>query len=99
MNPLKIKETCLYVHDLEEAKRFYNKVLGLSIISYVNGKHIFFRAGSSVLLCFNPEDSILKTTPQAHYGSGKLHFAFEVAEAEYLQVKDEIKSKGISIYC
>lgn len=42
MNPLKIKETCLYVHDLEAAKRFYNEVPGFSIISYVKRKAHFF---------------------------------------------------------
>ncbi|HEY9047818.1 MAG TPA: VOC family protein [Ohtaekwangia sp.] len=97
MNLLKIKETCLYIHDLNKAKRFYHEVLDLPVISYVKGKHIFFRAGSSVLLCFNPEDSKLKTSPPPHYGNGKLHFAFEVASADYLKVKEEIRLKGISI--
>ncbi|SKC74616.1 VOC family protein [Ohtaekwangia koreensis] len=92
-----IKETCLYFHDLEEAKKFYGEILELPVISYVAGKHIFFRAGSSVLLCFNPEDSKNKTSPPAHYGNGKLHFAFEVPDEEYISTKEEIKAKGISI--
>jgi catechol 2,3-dioxygenase-like lactoylglutathione lyase family enzyme len=97
MNLIKIKETCLYIRDLDKAKEFYNDVLGLPVISYVEGKHIFFRAGSSVLLCFNPDDSMHKTSPPAHYGNGKLHFAFEVPEQEYSAVKEEIKAKGITI--
>lgn len=97
MNFLKIKETCLYVHDLELAKKFYHETLELPMISYVEGKHIFFRAGTSVLLCFNPEDSKTKSSPPAHYGGGKQHFAFEVSEKEYEQSKNWIKEKGITI--
>jgi catechol 2,3-dioxygenase-like lactoylglutathione lyase family enzyme len=97
MNILKIKETCLYLIDLDRARSFYHEVLGLPIISYVEGKHIFFRAGTSVLLCFNPEDSKSKISPPAHFGGGKQHFAFEVSKTEYEKVKNEIRSKGITI--
>ena len=76
MNIIKIKETCLYVLDLHRAKNFYHDVLGLPIIHYQENKHLFLRAGSSVLLLFNPEDSKSKTSPPAHYGGGHQHFAF-----------------------
>ena len=97
MNFLGIKETCIYSENLEEARNFYHDLLGLPIISYEPDKHIFFRAGASVLLCFNPESSGKKESPPAHYGKGKLHFAFEVASEEYLRVKSEIKNLGIPI--
>ncbi len=97
MNFIKIKETCLYVSDLEKIRKFYHEVLGLEIINYEEGKHIFFRLGSSVLLCFNPEDSKTKTTPPPHYGGGKQHVAFEVKKSDYNYAKDQIKSKGIAI--
>jgi catechol 2,3-dioxygenase-like lactoylglutathione lyase family enzyme len=97
MKFLKIKETCLYVRDLEAAQRFYNGKLGLEVINYAPGKHVFFRAGSSVLLCFNPEDSRRKKTPPAHYGGGKQHFAFEVPEADYADSRSAILSLGIAI--
>jgi catechol 2,3-dioxygenase-like lactoylglutathione lyase family enzyme len=92
-----IKETCLYVKDLEKAKHFYQEKLNLPIISYIPDKHIFFRAGNSVLLCFNPEDSKLKNSPPAHYAIGKQHFAFEVSEDDYFKTKSDIKQKGIAI--
>jgi catechol 2,3-dioxygenase-like lactoylglutathione lyase family enzyme len=97
MNVLKIKETCLYVHDLEKARTFYEQVLGLAVINYVHDKHLFLRAGQSVLLLFNPEDSKNKTSPPAHYAEGKQHFAFEVNDNDYQTVKAEIISKGITI--
>jgi catechol 2,3-dioxygenase-like lactoylglutathione lyase family enzyme len=95
MKYLKIKETCLYVHDLEKIRRFYHEVLELPIINYEPGKHIFFRLGSSVLLCFDPDDSKTKITPPAHYGGGKQHVAFEVND--YDKAKKELKAKGITI--
>jgi catechol-2,3-dioxygenase len=97
MNFKKIKETCLYVHNLELTKKFYHEMLGLPIINYAEGKHIFFRAGDSVLLCFNPKDSKAKKSPPAHYGGGKQHFAFEVTKEDYENVKMEILQKGITI--
>jgi catechol 2,3-dioxygenase-like lactoylglutathione lyase family enzyme len=60
MNFRQIKETCIYFRDLELARSFYHEKLGLPIICYVETKHIFFRAGTSVLLCFNPDDSTLR---------------------------------------
>lgn len=97
MNVLKIKETCLYVMDLAKARDFYHGVLGLEIMNYVPEKHLFLRVGTSVLLCFNPQDSKLKKSPPAHFAEGNQHFAFEVAVSEYENVKSEIKSKGIPI--
>jgi catechol 2,3-dioxygenase-like lactoylglutathione lyase family enzyme len=97
MNFLKIKETCLYVNDLERAREFYCDTLELPEISYVPGKHLFVRAGGSVLLLFNPEDSRLKTSPPPHFGSGNQHFAFEVKASEYEKAKKEIESKGIKV--
>jgi catechol-2,3-dioxygenase len=97
MNIQQIKETCIYFRDLEKAKAFYHAALELPIISHVKDKHIFFRAGNSVLLVFNPEDSRLKKSPPAHFAEGKCHFAFEVTREEYEKHKQEIASKGIII--
>lgn len=92
-----IKETCVYVKDLESIFDFYSRTLGLPVISHVEGKHIFFRAGNSVLLFFNPDDSKAKKSPPPHYGEGKQHFAFEVSDGDYEKAKDQIIQKGIPI--
>ena len=97
MNFRKIKETCLYVHDLEKVRQFYHELLELPIINYDLGKHIFFKLGSSVLLCFNPEDSKNKVSPPGHFGGGKQHVAFEVSNSDYAKVKQDIAAKGIKI--
>ncbi|MTI20810.1 glyoxalase [Fulvivirga sp. RKSG066] len=93
----RIKETCLYIHDLEAAKDFYNGKMGFDIIHYLADKHLFLRVGSSVLLCFNPEDSKTKTSPPAHFGGGNQHFAFEVTREDYLQTKEKVKNLGIEV--
>lgn len=97
MNFIKIKETCLYVHDLELARRFYHEILELPVINYEVDKHIFFKLGSSVLLCFNPEDSKTKSSPPPHFAEGKQHLAFEVPIADYESAKEELQAKGIKL--
>lgn len=97
MRYIKIKETCLYVHDLEKIRQYYHEMLELPIINYDPGKHIFFRLGSSVLLCFNPEDSRHKISPPGHYGEGKQHLAFEVSQDDYNKAKADIIAKGIRV--
>ena len=97
MEFLKIKETCLYVHDLEKCRAFYVDVLGLPEIGYIENKHLFLRAGTSVLLLFNPEDSRNKISPPPHYAHGNQHFAFEVAAEKYEDAKKEIINKGITV--
>jgi catechol 2,3-dioxygenase-like lactoylglutathione lyase family enzyme len=92
-----IKETCIYVHDLEVARTFYIDRLGLTLISYVPGKHLFLRAGHSILLIFNPEDSKNKKSPPAHFGGGHQHFAFEVKDVDYDSAKKMITSRSIEI--
>lgn len=92
-----IKETCIYTEDLEAVRLFYCEKLGLPLISYLPSKHLFLRAGDSVLLCFNPEDSQLKKSPPGHHAKGKIHFAFEVDANNYDKTKQEIIEKGITI--
>lgn len=97
MNFTQIKETCIYSRNLDEMRQFYHELMGLPVISHLPDKHIFFRAGSSVLLCFNPDDSKRKASPPAHYAEGRYHFAFEVSPADYDTHKEEVRGKGIRI--
>jgi catechol 2,3-dioxygenase-like lactoylglutathione lyase family enzyme len=92
-----IKETCIYVKDLSSIFDFYCETLELPVITYLEDKHLFLRAGNSVLLFFNPDDSIKKKSPPPHYAEGKQHFAFEVAGADYERTKVLITKKGIRI--
>ncbi len=92
-----IKETCLYISNLDISESFYNGKLGLPVISKVNHRHIFFRAGSSVLLCFLPEVTKNEQQLPPHFAYGKQHIAFETSPDEYTGWKKLISEKGIAI--
>lgn len=97
MKITQIKETCLYVQNLSITKEFYNLKLDLPVISSVDNRHIFFRAGSSVLLCFNPEATKAEANLPPHFAYGFQHIAFEVGVAEYQPWLKKIENAGIEI--
>ena len=76
----KIKETCLYINDLDLAERFYHHILEMPLISKEDQRHVFFKCGDSVLLCFLTEVTKNDSNLPPHYAYGKQHIAFEVAE-------------------
>lgn len=92
-----IKETCLYVKDLGRTTHFYTTILELPVIGEVEGRHIFFRAGNSVLLCFNAEATKESKDLPPHFGQGQLHLAFECEANEYVRWKERLEQAGIII--
>jgi len=97
MNIARIKETCIYVTDLHATKQFYSYQLGLPLISLVEGRHVFFKAGESVLLCFVADKTRQEKELPPHGASGSIHFAFEVKREEYDDALQKIKDAGIAI--
>ena len=97
MNILSIKETCIYVKDLQRTKQFYCDKLGLALISLVKDRHVFFKAGSSVLLCFLANETMKETILPPHGAEGSVHFAFEVTREEYAKAFHDIVGTGIEI--
>ncbi|MDZ7693786.1 MAG: VOC family protein [Balneolaceae bacterium] len=89
-----IKETCLYVQDLDKTEAFYKNKLQLDVIGKEEGRHVFFRVGSSVLLCFIADATKKEDVLPAHYGQGSLHIAFEVPKEQYKEIKAADSSKG-----
>lgn len=92
-----IKETCLYVKDLNACQAFYEGILGLTVLSKVEGRHIFFRCGTSVLLCFIAEATRKEQTLPPHFADGKQHIALEVTLASYDAAKRKLEAAGIRI--
>jgi catechol 2,3-dioxygenase-like lactoylglutathione lyase family enzyme len=97
MNIARIKETCVYVTNLQVTKEFYSDKLGLPLISLVEGRHVFFKAGKSVLLCFVAEKTKCETKVPPHGASGSVHFAFEVAKKDYEGALEKISGSSIDI--
>ena len=93
----RIKETCIYVTNLHRTKEFYSNRLGLAVLSFVEGRHVFFRAGESVLLCFIAEKTLEETELPPHGARGSIHFAFEVKKEEYDATFLKIKTMNINV--
>lgn len=94
---LGIKETCLYVADTERTRAFYADQLGLECFTHTPGLLAFFRAGNSVLLCFNAERTKDQEGVPRHFGNGELHFAFEAAAGHYETWRAHVPAVGIAI--
>ncbi|SMD04679.1 VOC family protein [Rhizobium sp. RU36D] len=97
-----IMETALYAADLEAAEAFYDGVLGLSKITAVPGRHVFFRCGAGVLLIFNPA----ATSEPPHQGSlpvpthgtsGAGHACFRVEPAQLDDIVRRLGEHAIAI--
>lgn len=93
----RIKETCLYIPNLDDAVAFYHGLLEMPLISKVEGRHVFFRCGDSVLLCFLPEATEKESSLPAHHAYGKQHIAFEVSQKDYVYTRALLLDKGIDI--
>lgn len=92
-----IKEVCLYVTDLDRTEKFYKSKLGFELISRKENRHVFFRVGNQVLLCFIPEVTKADTKLPPHFAYGKQHIAFEVSKEEYSAFKDRLLDNEIEI--
>lgn len=97
MNITHIKETCLYVTDLDKTSDFYHGKLGFPIIAKKVDRHIFFRVGQSVLLCFIAATTKDDTVLPPHFASGHQHLAFQVSKQEYEHHKSLLKTHKIEI--
>lgn len=92
-----IKESALYVANLERSHHFYHELLGFAIVARKEGRHIFYKVGNTVLLCFLAEATARDTVLPPHFGSGQLHLAFEVPSSQYAEVKQQVEAAGITI--
>jgi catechol 2,3-dioxygenase-like lactoylglutathione lyase family enzyme len=92
-----IKETCLYVRDLHRTTHFYANILHLPIIGQMPGRYVFFRVGSSVLLCFDPVVSRDNHGLPPHFGSGHQHLAFECQPEDYEAWKEMLLQSDVAM--
>lgn len=69
-------------------KDFYVNRLGLDLVSEEEGRHVFLKAGKSMLLIFNPENTRISTNNifPAHGAitpPSSIHFALEIEQVDY----------------
>src|ERR1044071_857169 len=97
-----LKETALYVDDLERAKTFYQRVMGLRTLVEeqrfcaldVAAKHILFlcKRGGSLETTRLPGGTI-----PPHDGAGALHTAFSVDRQELPEWETHLQAHGVEI--
>ena len=96
--PLIILETCLYVDDLQSAEAFYIDVLGLEFVSRRDGRHLFLRIGSGMLLLFLPTASSTPTAGVPPHGAvGPGHVAFHIPQEELDHWQAYLEQGGVAI--
>ena len=91
-------EAALYAADLRAAERFYHGVLGLEIISSMEGRGLAFRCGESVLLVFDPERTRIDDAGVPTHGAiGEGHVAFATNESELDLWRQHLRAQGVTI--
>ena len=83
-------------------KDFYVNRLGLDLISEEERRHVFLKAGKSMLLVFNPENTSLaaNSTFPTHgvcTSPSSIHFALEIEQAGYEAAKNLLVQNKIAI--
>jgi catechol 2,3-dioxygenase-like lactoylglutathione lyase family enzyme len=98
----KIVETCIYSYDLEKMKDFYVNTIGLQFISEEKGRHVFLKVGKSMLLIFNPKNTMVKSNSifpihGAITPPSIVHFALEIEKEDYENSKTMLNKNKIEI--
>ncbi len=97
----RVLETCIYVADMQRARKFYEVVLGLSP-QFAEERISGFRLGDSMLLLFQAKGTLEPVdTPGGvippHDGSGPAHFAFSIASGELEAWRDHLAAHGVAV--
>ena len=101
MKLTELLETTLYVADIEEAESFYTGVLGLTLDSKADNRHLFFRCGHRMLLLFNAEVTVNSGNgPQdapEHGSKGSGHLAFAVRDQDIERWRQHLAAADVEI--
>jgi len=98
-----VLEAAVYADDLDAARRFYGKVLGLPEIVVQAGRHVFFRCGATVVLVFRAAATRTPPAPDAalpvpaHGADGAGHVCFSVEEADMEALVTRLGDAGVEI--
>jgi catechol 2,3-dioxygenase-like lactoylglutathione lyase family enzyme len=100
-SPSAILETVLYAADLAAAEDFYGRVLGLTRHAKAEGRHVFYKLESQMLLIFNPEatrkPSEGRLPVPTHGAEGRGHVCFAASAAGLDAWRRRFGDLGIAI--
>lgn len=102
VNAPAILETALYARDLDAAEAFYGGVMGLERIARVGDRHVFYRLNGSILLIFNPDETVKPPSNPAlpvppHGAPGPGHACFAATADELHRWADRFRAAGVVI--
>ncbi len=96
-----ILETVLYVDDLAAAEDFYARLLGLAPYAKVEGRHVFFKLESQMLLIFNPEAARKSASPPfglpPHGADGQGHVCFAADARALTEWRAHLARLGVAV--
>ncbi|MBJ6370324.1 VOC family protein [Sedimentitalea arenosa] len=100
--PSAILEAAVYVDDLDAAEAFYGDRLGLVAFQRVEGRHVFFHVGESVLLVFKPDATEIPTdNPRLpvppHGARGPGHVCFAMPRAQIDAMRQHLVARGVAV--
>jgi catechol 2,3-dioxygenase-like lactoylglutathione lyase family enzyme len=98
----RVIETCLYVDDIGRAGDFYQRVLGLALMTGDARFRAFDVGGLSVLLLFRRGATLQPVrlsegTVPPHDGHGPLHVAFAIAADDLAEWEKRLEDHGVAI--
>lgn len=97
-----VLEAAIYVAELDTTERFYGKALGLPRLLREEGRHVFFRCGRTILLCFIAEQTKVPSPGEAlpvptHGAVGAGHVCFSVLGEDLDRLCDRLIGDGIEV--
>ena len=97
-----ILETALYAPDLDAAEAFYGGLMRLQRIVRVDNRHVFYRLSGSILLIFNPEETVKPPSNPAlpvppHGAQGPGHACFTAQAADLDRWAERFRAAGVQI--
>lgn len=93
----RILETVIYCSDLDAAEAFYGGILGLRLGSRSGNRGLFYVVDTSVLLIFNPDETVKGGVVPPHGTRGAGHFALQIEPEQYDMWLDHMRAAGIEI--
>jgi catechol 2,3-dioxygenase-like lactoylglutathione lyase family enzyme len=92
-----VLETVLYYTDQDRATIFYRDVLGMRLLDVEPRRSLFFRAGESVFLLFDANETRVGGRLPPHGASGTVHTCFRVPAEEYDSWKAHLADHGVPV--
>jgi catechol 2,3-dioxygenase-like lactoylglutathione lyase family enzyme len=90
-----IDYTVIFVRDMAAMRRFYEDILGFSLLRELSPGWIEYRVGGNTLALARP--SLTSADDPTPNGSASLQLAFKVSAAEVDRCADELVRQGVNL--